>query len=329
MCYQEWKQITSDQDILTTISGEKIDFVGCPPIQHSTPYSNGLSKDQLYLVEQEIKSLLQKQVIVKRQPEDIEFVSPIFTVPKKDGKLRLILNLKKLNTAVKYAHFKMDSIHTILKLITKDCWMASIDLKDAYYSVRIYPEHQRFLKFSYKGQLFKFTVFPNGLSSCPRRFTKIMKPILAKIRLLLHIISSYLDDLYLQNNTYEGCVHTIIDTLQILEQYGFTIHPDKSVLIPSQSIIMLGFVINSKHMTITLTVEKITSNKSLIESILHTPYNIKIRLVAKVIGHLISSLPAVMFGALYYRCLEKDKTLALKVAKGSFEANMSISQNGI
>ncbi|CAB3985948.1 Transposon Tf2-6 poly [Paramuricea clavata] len=27
-----------------------------------------------------------------------------------------------------------------------------------------------------------------------------------------------------------------------------------------------------------------------------------------------------MFGALYYRCLEKDKTLALKVAKGSFEA---------
>jgi hypothetical protein len=67
---------------------------------------------------------------------------------------------------------------------------------------------------------------------------------------------------------------------------------------------MLGFVINSKHMTITLTVEKITSIKSLIESILHTPYNIKIRLVAKVIGHLISSLPAVMFGALYYRCLE-------------------------
>ena len=228
---------------MATISGEKIEFMSYPPIQHSTPYSsNALQKDQLSLVEQEIRSLLEKEVIVKCEPEEIEFVSPIFTVPKKDGKLRLILNLKKLNTSVKYAHFKMDSIHTILKLITKDCWMASIDLKDAYYSVKIHPEHQRFLKFTYKGQLYKFTVFPNELSSCPRRFTKIMKPLLAKIRLLLHIISGYLDDLYLQNHNYEDCVRVIIDTLQILEQYGFTIHPDKSVLIPSQTITVLGLL---------------------------------------------------------------------------------------
>ena len=127
--------------------------------------------------------------------------------------------------------------------------VASIDLKDAYYSVKIHPEHLRFLKFTYKGQLYKFTIFPNGLSSCPRMFTKIMKPLLAKIRLLLHIISGYLDDLYLQNHYYEGCVRVIIDTLQILEQYGFTIHPDKLVLIPSQTITVLGFVINSKDMT--------------------------------------------------------------------------------
>ena len=115
------KTITSDEDILATISGEKIEFMDHPPVQHSTPYSNALQQDQLCLVEQEIESLLEKEVIVKCEPEETEFVSPIFTVPKKDGKLRLILNLKKLNTSVKYAHFKMDSINTILKLITKDC----------------------------------------------------------------------------------------------------------------------------------------------------------------------------------------------------------------
>ena len=126
-CYEEWKQITSDEDILATISGGKIEFMSYPPIQHSTPCSNALQKDQLSLVEQEIRSLLEKEVIVNCEPEEIEFVSPI--LPKKDGKLQLILNLKKLNTSVKYANFKMDSIHTILKLITKDCWMASIDLR--------------------------------------------------------------------------------------------------------------------------------------------------------------------------------------------------------
>ena len=84
-CYEEWKQITSDEDILATTSGEKIEFMSYPPIQHSTPYSNALQKDQLSLVEQEIRSLLEKEVIVKCEPEEIEFVSPIFTVPKKDG----------------------------------------------------------------------------------------------------------------------------------------------------------------------------------------------------------------------------------------------------
>ncbi len=77
---------------------EETDFVGYPPIQHSTPYSNALQQDQLCSVEQGIKSLLVKEVIVKCEPEEIEFVSSIFTVCRKDSKLQLILNLKKLKT---------------------------------------------------------------------------------------------------------------------------------------------------------------------------------------------------------------------------------------
>ena len=76
----------------------------------------------------------------------------------------MILNLERLNESVENSHFKMDNIHTSLKLITKDCWLASLDLKDAYYSVPIHAESQKILKFSYKGKLFQFTAFPNGLS---------------------------------------------------------------------------------------------------------------------------------------------------------------------
>ncbi len=121
-----------------------------------------------------MQALLNKKVIIPCNTTPIEFVSPIFITPKKDGDVRVILNLKKLNESVENFHFKMDNIYTALKLITKDCWMASLDLKDAYYSVPIHPESQNFLKFSYKGILFKFTAFPNGLSSCPRKFTKLL-----------------------------------------------------------------------------------------------------------------------------------------------------------
>ena len=34
--------------------------------------------------------------------------------------------------------------------------------------------------------LFKFTCFPNGLAFCPRKFTKLMKPVFATLRQLAH-----------------------------------------------------------------------------------------------------------------------------------------------
>ena len=84
----------------------------------------------------------------------------IFTLSKKDGNICVILNLKKFNESVECHHFKMDNIHTVLKLLTKNCWMASLDLKDSYYSVPILPESQSFLKFYYNGKLYTFQVFP-------------------------------------------------------------------------------------------------------------------------------------------------------------------------
>ena len=93
-----------------------------------------------------MQALLNKKVIISSAKTPNEFVSPLFITPKKDGDVRLIINLKKLNESAENFHFKMDSIHMALKLITKDCWMASLDLKDAYYSVPIHPESQKIFK---------------------------------------------------------------------------------------------------------------------------------------------------------------------------------------
>ena len=108
----------------------------------------------------------------------------------------------------------------------------------------------------YKGKLYEYTAFPNGLSLCPRKFTKLMKPILAHIHTLNHIISGYIDDFYLQGATYAECVANVVHTVTTFDNTGFVPHPDKSTFIPTQEIVMLGFIINSVSMTIKLTTEK-------------------------------------------------------------------------
>ena len=87
---------------------------------------------QTQMFEAEIKSLLQKGAIAPCEHESGEYISPIFTMPKKDGSSRMILNLKGLNQFIEYIHFKMKSFSTVVSLVKRNCYMASVDLKYAY-----------------------------------------------------------------------------------------------------------------------------------------------------------------------------------------------------
>ena len=177
----EWRKLTSDSEVLNTVCGETIEFTSLP--LHNGAYKEKqFSKSENTVIAQEIQKLLSKGVIAKSLHEKDEFISPIFLRPKPDGSHRLILNLKSLNKHVLYRHFKMDSIWTAIRLMTPNCFMASVDIKDAYYSVHIAQKHQKYLKFIWNNKLYKFTCFPNGLAFCPRKFTKLMKPVFATLR---------------------------------------------------------------------------------------------------------------------------------------------------
>ena len=49
------------------------------------------------------------------------------------------------------------------------------------------------------------------------------------------------------------------------------------------------------------------------------------RFITTIIGKIVSSLPAVQFGKLHYRDLERNKIQALKNSKGNYEATMTLS----
>ena len=40
-----------------------------------------------------------------------------------------------------YEHFKMESLQRVLTIIRPNRWMASVNLKDAFYTVPIHPDH--------------------------------------------------------------------------------------------------------------------------------------------------------------------------------------------
>ena len=280
------------------------------------------------MILEEIHNLQAKDVVEQCEHEKGEFISNIFTRPKKSGGTRLILDLSDLNKSVVYQHFKMDNIHTALTLISPNCFVASVDLRDAYYTVPIHPDSRKYLRFMWNGTLWQFKVLPNGLSSAPRLFTKILKPVFAKLREQGHIVVGYLDDTLIMGKTATETKAAVVATTSLLTELGFIVHPHKSVLDPVQEITFLGFRLKTKEMVVELPKDKkhdiAQSCTKLINEVQPS-----IRLVARVIGQLVATFPAVQYGALYYRSLEKDKICALSANKGHYDRHMTLSVESI
>ena len=97
-------------------------------------------------IDQKVQDYLQKYIIEEAQFEHGQFVSNIFAEDKKDGDIRVILDLSDLNEFVVLVdrHFKMETIEVVKNLITPNCFMASLDWKDAYYSVKKHPNYRKY-----------------------------------------------------------------------------------------------------------------------------------------------------------------------------------------
>ena len=319
----EWRKITRDKQIIDTICGLKIEFTDLP-FQNYTPNEYKHTKEEIEFLNKEIEKLLTKRIIVEVEPVPGQYVSNIFLRDKKDGSYRMILNLKKLNYSVEYYHFKMETLKSAINLMTPGCYMASMDFKDAYYSVPIFEQHRKYLRFTFGGRLFEFTCLPNGLSSGPRLFTRVTKPLFAGLRENGYLNTVYIDDSLLFGDTESECRLNVIETVTLAVKLGFVVHPVKSIFDPTQIIEFLGFVLNSIEMTVKLTDEKADTLRELCIR-LKTYKKPKIRTVATVVGKMVAAFPGVEYGQLFYRLLDNEKTEALKQNKGNYEAKMKLS----
>ena len=327
--FSAWETITSDKYILQAVKGYKIEFIdNVEPRQTHLPREIGFNAQECDIVDQEIDKLLSKGVVIESQHENGEFISNIFPCRKKDGNYRMILNLKCFNENVSKHHFKMESLQSAVRLMKSGCYMVSVDLKDAYYSVPIHQSHKKFLKFSWRGKLFQFICLPNGLSSAPRCFTKILKPVYATLRRAGHDNVGYIDDQYLQGDTKDECLSNVSGIVALLTKLGFLIHPDKSVLVPVQMITFLGFILDSIQMLVRPTLEKAQKLKTTCEKLLTKP-ELTVQELAEAIGIIVSNFPGVEFGPLFYRGLERDKICALKQSKGNFSSKLQLSSAAI
>ena len=286
------------------------------------------SPEEMLAADEQIEQLLAKNAIQKCNHEQGEFISNVFLCPKKDGRYRMILNFKKFNKFIEKVHFKMETIDTILQLITPNCFMMKIDLSNAYLMISVFFEHRKLLKFYWRGQLFMYLVVPFGLSSALHLFTKLLKPIVAHLHNLGFIVTFYLDDSWQKGDNYDKCLLNCETMYNLLQTCGFIPNDKKSVLIPTQKLEILGHIVDSVNMCVSLPCDKTKTVVNLCTELL-VNRTCTIHHLAKVIGCLILCTRVCVLGNLYYRSLERTKVNALRVNKGKWDKKVMINEQNI
>ena len=198
--------------MLKLVKGVDIPFLAPPQKEVNQPTM--VNRVEARILDKEINKLLQIGVIEQATHTYGECISPVFIRPKQNG-YRMILKL--LNEAIEYIHFKVESLQSALRMMRPGCYMASIDLKDANYTVSVNMEYRKFLRFMWKGQLFEYTCLPNGLACAPRLFTKIMKPVFGHLRSCGYLSVIYIDDSFYKDRHMRNAV-TMYKVQVILSQ---------------------------------------------------------------------------------------------------------------
>ena len=295
------------------------------PFQENFPRPYNQSAEQSEILNSQISDLLAKGVVETIPIYDVKFLSGVFLRPKQNGKHRMIIDLSNLNEFIEKIHFKMDHLNSALEMVYTHCFFTSVDLQDAYYSVPIAPHHQSYLSFVWDEIYYRFTVLPFGLSSAPRVFTKLLKPVLSTLREDNIDCLGYIDDFLIVSPTAEDASSDVAKMQETLRELGFTINVEKSSLIPNNEIVFLGYIINSIEMTVRPTDKKVQKCRDKIDFLLQNHW-VEIRKVAEVLGILVDLCKGVEYGKSHYRALEKDKVFSLRRAgRAGYDGVMTIS----
>ena len=99
--------------------------------------------------------------------------------------------------------------------------MGSIDLRDAFQSIPVHSDFRQLLRFFWKGKLYEFQCLPFGLSSAPRTFTKVMRPVMALLRRKAVRCLIFMDDPVLLSSTKQELFQILQKTMTLLSLLGF------------------------------------------------------------------------------------------------------------
>jgi hypothetical protein len=323
---RRWRHVGTNEIRRWVKEGVKLEFTSEPPATPQRPHDSASS------ISDPVRWHATDATVQKYHALGVLMTVPLnevgkglymtfFPVEKKEpGAWRGCLDARPLNESILHQHFKMEGIDTVRHLIRRNDYMSTIDITEAYPHLAIHPDHRQYLRFVWNGVHYQYKALCFGLSSAPRLFTKLLRPVVQVLRAAGIRCVPYLDDVLILAPTLETCRAQTQQAINLLSHLGFIIS-SKSQLTPSRQRVFLGMLVDSHNMELRVPKDKLKKFLSVVRQTLrrHDTSSLNLRQLAGVIGKIQALAPAVTPARLLSRHLLfcKNRTLKLHNARPS------------
>ena len=300
--------------------GYRIPFYKSPPSVFLN--NNRSARDHKDFVTKAVMELLNTGRV--REVETPPYVVNPLSVSSKNGKERLILDLRHVNQYVFKQKIKFDDWKTMEQFLTEGGYVFNFDIKQGYHHVDMHPESVPYLGFAWEieGVLryFVFLVLPFGLTSAPFIFTKIVRVLVKSWRGKGVRICVFIDDGLGTKRKYPIAKMDALLVKDSLQYSGFIANVEKSHWEPCQELTWLGVTVNLALGTLKISKDREESLLATLRFISQKLPFTSARKIANLTGKVMST--KLVLGDItqmktrhLYRAIESrntwDKTISL------------------
>jgi Reverse transcriptase (RNA-dependent DNA polymerase) len=123
--------------------------------------------------------------------------APTFIIPKKDGRVRIVTDYRRLNTQIQRQLFPIPKVANLLHEIGQPKFMSNIDLNMGYYQIPLDEESKDITTFTLPWGKFRYERLPMGILTAPDEFQLRMNQMLGAENQIM----VYLDDILIHTET--------------------------------------------------------------------------------------------------------------------------------
>lgn len=187
---------------------------------------------------------LEAQGIIEKVSSS-RWVSPLVVGRKRDGQVRLCVDMRQVNRAVVPDAHPLPRITDVLDRLSRSRVFTRLDLKDAYHQLELHPASRHLTTFVSHQGLYRFNRVNFGLASAGPCFQRVMTAILKGVP----GCETYLDDVIIHAPTAEEHDARVREVLERFQAHKVRVNWAKSVRSKGE-ISFLGYLVSESGVRI-------------------------------------------------------------------------------